>query len=142
MNSSRYLIRLTWLLVLGALVVGTAVSLAGAGNSRPAAGDRIVDDYFRDPTPIVTPPGERIVDDYFRDPTPIVTPPGERIVDDYFRDPTTVAVPQSTGSRFDWGDWGIGLVAGFGLALGLAGALLLAMHRIPGARRTGAASAG
>jgi hypothetical protein len=44
--------------------------------------------------------------------------------------------PVSSGDGFDWGD------AGLGLALGLAGALLLALHRLPRARRTGAAAAG
>ena len=64
---------------------------------------------------------ERIVDDWFRDPTPIVTPAGERIVDDSFRDaPVVVASPQS-GSGLDWEDFGIGAGAMLGLTLLLAG---------------------
>ena len=48
----------------------------------------------------------------------------------------------SAGNGFDWGDAGIGVAAGFGLALGLSGALLLALPRIPRVRRTGAPAAG
>jgi hypothetical protein len=75
--------------------------------------DRIVDDSFRDPTPIVTPAGDRIVDDSFRDPTTVGTAPDvferyaaahpygvgasalgtDRIVDDSFRDPTPIVTP-------------------------------------------------
>jgi uncharacterized iron-regulated membrane protein len=55
-------------------------------------------------------------------------------------EPTFVSVPGDHG--FDWGDWTIGLLAGLGLASGLAGALLLLMHRAPRARKTGVAAAG
>jgi hypothetical protein len=159
MKASTYSTRLVQLLVIGAILAGTAASLAGAGNG--PTGDRIVDDWFR-PSQVVGTVGaerivddwfrpsqvvgtlgtERIVDDYFRDPSSVATPVGDRIVDDYFRDPAPVPVAQPTGGRFDWGDWSIGLVAGFGLALGVAGALLLAARRIPGLRKTGAAAVG
>jgi hypothetical protein len=46
----------------------------------------------------------------------------------------------STG--FDWGDWAIGLVVGFGLALVVAGGVLLASRRFSRIGRTGAAAAG
>jgi hypothetical protein len=75
--------------------------------------DRIVDDSFRDPPPIVTPAGDRIVDDYFRDAPTAVTAPDvferyaaahpygvgasalgtDRIVDDSFRDPPPIVTP-------------------------------------------------
>jgi len=51
-------------------------------------------------------------------------------------------VPGSSADGFDWGDAGIGVVAGLGFAAALAGALLLAMRRSPPARKTGAAAAG
>jgi hypothetical protein len=111
----------------------------GTGTLAPTAGtDRIVDDWFRDPTPIVTPPGERIVDDSFRDapaaaatgdrivddsfrdPTPIVTPAGERIIDDSFRDAPAV-VPTAGGNGLDWADFGIGAGAMLGLTLLVSG---------------------
>jgi hypothetical protein len=159
MKASTSSTRLVLLLVICAILTGTAASLAGAGTG--AGGDRIVDDWFRDPRTVTTPVGDRIVDDYFRDApslaTPVgdrivddyfrdapslATPVGDRIVDDYFRDAATVTVAQPAGSGFDWGAWFIGLVAGFGLALGIAGALLLAARRIPGLRKTGAPAVG
>jgi hypothetical protein len=114
----------------------------GAGVLRPALGtERIVDDSFRDPTPIVTPAGDRIVDDSFRDqplslaaptgdrivddsfrdPTPIVTPAGDRIVDDSFRDAPTVVVSPASGNSLDWADFGIGAGAMLGLTVLLTG---------------------
>jgi hypothetical protein len=54
-----------------------------------------------------------------------------------------VVDPVGTGSGgFQWGDAGIGVAAGFGLALGLAGVLLLVSHRLPRIRKTGAAAVG
>jgi hypothetical protein len=140
MKASTSSTRLVLLLVICAILTGTAASLAGAGTG--AGGDRIVDDWFRDPRTVTTPVGDRIVDDYFRDAPSLATPVGDRIVDDYFRDAATVTVAQPAGSGFDWGAWFIGLVAGFGLALGIAGALLLAARRIPGLRKTGAPAVG
>jgi hypothetical protein len=79
--------------------------------------ERIVDDYFRDPSPVVTPAGDRIVDDSFRDPRPAVTP-AERIVDDSFRDTARYVPSTSSGNHgLDWGDFGIGAGAMLGLAL-------------------------
>lgn len=60
---------------------------------------------------------ERIVDDSFRDPTPIATPPGDRIVDDSFRDVATVATSTASSDTLDWGAFGIGAGAMLGLAL-------------------------
>ena len=114
---------------VGALTVGT---------------DRIVDDWFRDPTPIATPTGDRIVDDWFRDPavlaaparrgigdfrtaTPIATPTGDRIVDDYFRDAPTVVNSPAPGNGLDWGDFGIGAGAMLGLTLLVVGLGLAAI---------------
>jgi hypothetical protein len=94
----------------------------GIATLAPAAGvDRIVDDSFRDPTPIATPAAERIVDDSFRDPTPIMTPPGERIVDDSFRDTAPAVVATTSGNGLDWRDIGIGAGAMLGLTLLLTG---------------------
>jgi hypothetical protein len=64
---------------------------------------------------------ERIVDDSFHDPTPIVTPAGDRIVDDYFRDAPTAVAPNSGGNGLDWGDFGIGAGVMLGLALLVSG---------------------
>ena len=64
---------------------------------------------------------ERIVDDWFRDPTPIVTPAGDRIVDDYFRDVPTVVTSPKAGNGLDWGDFGIGAGAMLGLTLLVTG---------------------
>jgi hypothetical protein len=76
---------------------------------------------------------ERIVDDSFRDPTPIVTPAGERIVDDSFRDSPTVVASPTGGNGLDWADFGIGAGAMFGLALlvsGLGLGALAMRHRV------------
>ncbi len=64
---------------------------------------------------------ERIVDDSFRDPAPIVTPPGERIVDDSFRDSPAVVASPTGGNGLDWADFGIGAGAMLGLALLVSG---------------------
>jgi hypothetical protein len=55
-------------------------------------------------------------------------------------DVSTVSAPSN--NDFDWGDWAIGLVAGLGIALGMAGALILAVRRSPGVHKTDAAAAG
>ena len=86
--------------------------------SAAVATDRIVDDSFRDPTPVAAPTGDRIVDDSFRDSTPLVTPVSDRIVDDSFRDSARYVPSTSNGnSGLDWGDFGIGAGAMLGLAL-------------------------
>jgi hypothetical protein len=51
-------------------------------------------------------------------------------------------VPVTTGDGFDWGDAGIGVISGFGFAIALAGALLLALRRAPLPQRTGSAPTG
>jgi hypothetical protein len=76
---------------------------------------------------------ERIVDDSFRDPTPIVTPAGDRIVDDSFRDAPTTVSPTSGDNGLDWSDFGIGAGAMLGLALlvsGLGLGALAMRHRV------------
>jgi hypothetical protein len=75
---------------------------------------------------------ERIVDDWFRDPAPAATSTGDRIVDDYFRDAPTVVSSPATGNGLDWGDFGIGAGAMFGLAalvVGLALGAVAMRHR-------------
>jgi hypothetical protein len=54
---------------------------------------------------------KRIVDDWFREPTPIVTPAGDRIVDDSFRDPTRAAVAPKTADPL-----AVGYLIGQGLS--------------------------
>ena len=93
---------------------------------------RVVDDWFRDPTPIATPAGDRIVDDSFRDPTPIATPAGDRIVDDSFRDASPVVASQASGGSLNWEDFGLGAGAMLGLTLLLTGlglGALVTRHR-------------
>jgi hypothetical protein len=58
---------------------------------------------------------------------------------------TPIVAPEgiATGNDgFQWGDAGIGVATGFGLALALVGVLLLVGYRIPRMRKTGAAAAG
>jgi hypothetical protein len=76
---------------------------------------------------------DRIVDDSFRDSAPIATPAGERIVDDSFRDSPSVVASPTSGNGLDWGDFGIGAGAMFGLALlvsGLGLGALAMRHRV------------
>jgi hypothetical protein len=98
---------------------------AGTPLAAPLGTERIVDDSFRDPTPVAAPSGDRIVDDSFRDPKPVATPiatPGvDRIVDDSFRDAPTVAPATPSGNGLDWGDFGIGAGAMLGLTLLIGG---------------------
>jgi hypothetical protein len=70
---------------------------------------------------VVTPAGDRIVDDYFRDPTPVATPASDWIVDDSFRDRGAGQHSQSTGNGLDWGDFGVGAGAMLGLIMLVAG---------------------
>jgi hypothetical protein len=101
-------------LVAGIAALAVGAPLAGAGN-------RLVDDYWRDQAVVASPTADRIVDDYWRDglrgvkPAPLVT---DRIVDDYFRDAPAVV---ATGDGFDWGDFGIGIAVAVGSMLVLAG---------------------
>jgi hypothetical protein len=83
--------------------------------------DTSVDDYFRDAPATLTFPPDTIVDDYFRDAPATVAAPPATIVDDYFRDPPTVV---TSGSAFDWGDFGLGIVTATGAMLLLAGLVL------------------
>jgi hypothetical protein len=55
-------------------------------------------------------------------------------------EPTSVSVSGASG--FDWGDWSIGLAAGFGLAFALAGALIMTVRRVSRVSKSGAAVAG
>jgi hypothetical protein len=149
MTTSTHLIRLTRLLVLGAVIAGTGASVAGADTGRrPAVQDAamalqttpaglkadglrlqgIARMYQQAQSSTVRDVGsgatfsvtDRIVDDSFRDSAPIATPAGDRIVDDSFRDAPTVVVPQSIGGAFHWADFGIGAGAMLGLTLLLA----------------------
>jgi hypothetical protein len=88
---------------------------------------------------VVTPAGDRIVDDSFRDPKPVATtnaaPAVDRIVDDSFRDAARYVPSTSTGnSGLDWGDFGIGAGAMLGLALLVTGLSVgtVAMRHRPG----------
>jgi len=135
--------------LLIAIVAGVAAlaipPIAGAGDtpiddywrdqaSVSLTADTIVDDYFRDAPATLTVPPDTIVDDYFRDAPATVTVPPVTIVDDYFRDAPTVV---TSGSAFDWTDFGIGVVAATGAMLLLAGLLLaLLVARQGRAQRT------
>jgi len=122
--------RFTIALVVGLAALAVAAPLAGAGNTlvddywrdqAPAANpsDTIVDDYFRDqPAAPVGVPSNTLVDDYFRDQPPPVSIPANTIVDDYFRDPPAAV---SSGTGFDWADFGIGVAAAVGGMLVLTG---------------------
>lgn len=103
--------RFTIAIVAGVAALAVAAPFAGAGN------DRIVDDYWRDQA-LAARPTNTVVDDYFRDqPAPVLVP-SNTIVDDYFRDPPTVV---SSGTGFDWADFGIGAAAAVGGMLVLTG---------------------
>jgi hypothetical protein len=106
MTLGRFTIALV--VVTTALTIGT--SIAQAANELPS--DTLVDDYFRD-QPALT--SDTLIDDYFRD-QPALT--SDTLIDDYFRDAPTVV---SSGARFDWGDFGIGVAAAAGAMLVLAG---------------------
>lgn len=141
--------------LLIAIVAGIAAlalaPIAGAGDtpiddywrdqaSSSLSSDTIVDDYFRDAPSSLTIAPDTIVDDYFRDAPATVTVPRVTLVDDYFRDAPTVV---TSGSAFDWTDFGIGVVTASGAMLLLAGlvlALLVARQgRAQRTRPTGAA---
>ena len=97
------------------------------------AGDTPIDDYWRDQASVSL-TADTIVDDYFRDAPATLTVPPDTIVDDYFRDAPTVV---TSGSAFDWTDFGIGVVAATGAMLLLAGLLLaLLVARQGRAQRT------
>jgi hypothetical protein len=121
-------------------VIERYVATHPSGQGAVAVGtERIVDDSFRNPTPVVTPAGDRIVDDSFRDPKPVATtnaaPAVDRIVDDSFRDAARYVPSTSTGnSGLDWGDFGIGAGAMLGLALLVTGLSVgtVAMRHRPG----------
>jgi hypothetical protein len=141
--------RFTIALVAGVAALAVAAPFAGAGNDtmvddywrdqalaarssdtivddyfrdQPALAsmpsNTIVDDYFRDKPALASMPSNTIVDDYFRDQQAPVSTPSNTIVDDYFRDPPTVV---SSGTGFDWADFGIGVAAAVGGMLVLTG---------------------
>ena len=103
------------------------------------AGDAPIDDYWRDQASVSL-TADTIVDDYFRDAPATLTVPPDTIVDDYFRDAPTVV---TSGSAFDWTDFGIGVVAATGAMLLLAGLVLAVLvarqGRAQRTRPTGAA---
>jgi F0F1-type ATP synthase membrane subunit c/vacuolar-type H+-ATPase subunit K len=102
--------RFTIALVVGLAALAVAAPLAGAGNTH-------VDDYWRDQA-LAANPSDTIVDDYFRDQPAPVSIPANTIVDDYFRDPPAAV---SSGTGFDWADFGIGVAAAVGGMLVLTG---------------------
>ena len=122
--------RFTIALVAGVAALAVAAPFAGAGNDTMVddywrdqalaarSSDTIVDDYFRDQPALVSMPSNTMVDDYFRDQLAAVSVPSNTMVDDYFRDPPTVV---SSGTGFDWADFGIGVAAAVGGMLVLAG---------------------
>ena len=103
--------RFTIALVAGVAALAVAAPFAGAGN------DTMVDDYWRDQA-LAARSSDTIVDDYFRDQPELASMPSNTIVDDYFRDPPTVV---SSGTGFDWADFGIGVAAAVGGMLVLTG---------------------
>src|SRR6187200_901843 len=103
--------RFTIALVAGVAALAVAAPFAGAGN------DTMVDDYWRDQA-LASTSSNTIVDDYFRDQPAPVSTPSNTIVDDYFRDPPTVV---SSGTGFDWADFGIGVAGAVGGMLLLTG---------------------
>jgi hypothetical protein len=186
MTTSTHLIRITRLLVLCAVVAGTAASVAGAYDAGPMSyGERWrrVDQNYRSvgTSNIPTPSGLKAdglrlqaMAQVYKQQIQAVPDLVERyaakqqiqaapdVVERYAathggptqslvsRPPdisdTALAVqygsvsPSKTG--FDWGDWAIGLAAGFGLALVAAGGVLLASHRVARIGKTGATAAG
>src|SRR5262245_8097033 len=127
MMSTRYFL----IAIVAAIAALTTAPIAGAGNTP-------VDDYWRD-QPVASVPSNTIIDDYFRD-VPTTSVPSNTIVDDYFRDAPTVV---TSGSPFDWADFGIGVVTATGAMLLLAGVVLAAFVARQGrahrTRSTGAA---
>jgi hypothetical protein len=103
--------RFTIALVAGVAALAVAAPFAGAGN------DTMVDDYWRDQA-LAARASDTIVDDYFRDQPAAVSMTSNTIVDDYFRDPPAVV---SSGTGFDWADFGIGVAAAVGGMLVLSG---------------------
>ena len=125
---TRYLL----IAIVAVIAALTVAPIAGARDtpiddywrdqaSVPLTSDTIVDDYFRDAPATLAIPPDTIVDDYFRDAPTNVTVPPVTIVDDYFRDAPTVV---TSGSAFDWTDFGIGVVTATGAMLLLAGLVL------------------
>jgi hypothetical protein len=79
---------------------------------------------------------DRMVDDYFRNSTPVSLQTSQGFVDDSWRSPFVVQGVESAGG-FDWGDFGIGVAAALGamlLAMGIA-------RRFTGHRHVGVGSA-
>ena len=66
---------------------------------------------------------------------------GRRLDGGLFATPAPSIQIADTGG-FQWGDAGIGVAVGFGLALAVAGVLLITRHRIPRVRKTGVAATG
>ena len=100
--------------LLIAIVAGiAALAVAPIAGAR----DTPIDDYWRDQASVPL-TSDTIVDDYFRDAPATLAIPPDTIVDDYFRDPPTVV---SSGTGFDWADFGIGVAAAVGGMLVLTG---------------------
>ena len=125
---TRYLL----IAIVAGIAALTVAPIAGAG-------DTPIDDYWRDQASVSL-TADTIVDDYFRDARATLTVPPDTIVDDYFRDAPTVV---TSGSAFDWTDFGIGVVTATGAMLLLAGLVLAVLvarqGRAQRTRPTGAA---
>jgi hypothetical protein len=147
MTTSTYLIRSTRLLALGAVVAGTVASVAGAYNGRPPDVQDAMAALHTTPAGVKA-DGLRLqgIAQVYQERLAV---PNSAVAE-ASRPPdisdASLAVQYGSVGRpnigFDWGDWSIGLMAGFGLALAVAGGALLASHRIARIGRTGATAAG
>jgi hypothetical protein len=146
MTTSTYLIRITRLVVLCAVVAGTVASLAGAYDGRPPD----VQDAM---TALHTTPAGLKADGLRLQGIAQVYQEQRAVPDAHVTEASrppdisdaSLAVQYGSVGRpnigFDWGDWSIGLVAGFGLALAVAGGALLTSRRIARIGRTDATAA-
>jgi hypothetical protein len=73
---------------------------------------------------------DRMVDDYFRNSTPLSLQTSQGFVDDSWRSPFVVQGVENAGG-FDWGDFGIGVAAAVGAMLLMLGIATLVTGRRP-----------
>jgi len=139
MKRSVFLIRLRRLLFLGAVVAAVAVPTAAAAGRPPDVQDTASSIAG---TVVGTPPDVQDAAAVLHSmPTGIAAVPAQALRPDDGSgalgtgEPSFVSV--AGGTAFAWGDWAIGLGAGFGVALALLGGLLMT-RRVP--RRIGAAA--
>jgi hypothetical protein len=150
--------RFTKVLVLGAIVAAAAAPVAGAtghpAGTRNAAVPDVLERYaaahpFGTDALKWTQATDRIVDDYFRDPshpnrTAVSSPQQGGIPfytpkmfaahlnreDRLYQPPSPVSAASETlvSDGFNWSDWAIGLGTGLGMALIFGGGLLMGRH--------------